>query len=293
MPSIFAGRKHGGFRGARIEGTEKVVCGGSRGIGRSIALAFAAAGCHVSICARGADTLAATKAEIQKAGPGTMHAATCDLACVDVRKRPLIERKALIRDALGKRPKSSLLRYNDHILGDGKEVLAGACKLGLEGIISKRLDRPYRSGRSPDWLKSKCLLSGPFVVIGYARMKGASGAIGSLVLGYYDGATLMHAGRVGTGFSEREAHAIGEGLQAIRTEEPPTPNRLSHEQRNGVIWVRPQLVAEITYRGWSSDGLLRHSSFKALLPDMQPSEVHKPNSHNRLAELPEPAANCK
>jgi bifunctional non-homologous end joining protein LigD len=215
------------------------------------------------------------------------------LNAVDVRNRPLIERKALLRDALGKRPKSALLRYNDHMLGDGKEVLAGACKLGLEGIISRRLDRPYRSGRSPDWLKSKCLLSGPFVVIGYARMKGASGAIGSLVLGYYDGATLVHAGRVGTGFSEREARAIGEGLQAIRTGEPPTPQRLTHEQRQGVIWVRPQLVAEITYQGWSSDGLLRHSSFKAFLPDMRPGEVHKPISLNRLAELPEPAAKGK
>jgi bifunctional non-homologous end joining protein LigD len=196
----------------------------------------------------------------------------------DVRKRPLFERKALLRDALGKRSKSSLLRYNDHMLGDGKEVLAGACKLGLEGIISKRLDRPYRSGRSPDWLKPKCLLSDPFVVIGYTPMKGASGAIGSLVLGYYDGVTLRHAGRVGTGFSEREAHAIGEGLEAIRTEEPPTSQRLTHEQRHGVIWVRPQLVAQITYQGWSSDGLLRHSSFKVFLPDLRPSEVRKPKS---------------
>jgi bifunctional non-homologous end joining protein LigD len=114
-------------------------------------------------------------------------------------------------------------------------------------------------------------------------MKGASRAIGSLVLGYYDGATLVHAGRDGTGFSEREAHAIGGGLEAIRTEEPPTPQRLTHEQRHAVTWVRPQLVAQITYRGWSSDGLPRHSSFKVFLPDLRSSEVRKPTS---LAEDP-------
>jgi bifunctional non-homologous end joining protein LigD len=79
---------------------------------------------------------------------------------VDMRKRPLLDRKSSLRDILGERP-SSLLQFNDHMPGDGQEVLASACKLGLEGIISKRIDRPYRSGRSPDWLKSKCMLNDP------------------------------------------------------------------------------------------------------------------------------------
>jgi bifunctional non-homologous end joining protein LigD len=171
---------------------------------------------------------------------------------VDVRKRPLLERKALLRDSLGKWSKSSLLRYNDHMSGDGKAVLANACKLGLEGIISKRIDRPYRSGRSSNWLKSKCLLSDPFIVIGFTLQAGSK-LIGSLVLGYHDGASLIYAGRVGTGFSEEEAHAMQQALQMTRTEHPPTTQRVSHVQRQGVIWVQPRLVAKVQYRGWSSD----------------------------------------
>jgi bifunctional non-homologous end joining protein LigD len=203
---------------------------------------------------------------------------------LELRHRPLRERKDLLRVLLGKRPKSSLLQFSDHMMGDGNAVLESACQIGLEGIISKRLDRPYRSGRSSDWLKSLCLLTDPFVVIGFVPSKAGSDIVGSLVLGFYDGGSLIHAGRVGTGFSQAEARALWQGLQTIRIETQPISQRLSREQRQDVVWVEPRFVAEVQYRGWSGDGLLRHSSFKALLPKKRPSDVQQAAS--RRAALP-------
>jgi bifunctional non-homologous end joining protein LigD len=123
----------------------------------------------------------------------------------------------MLADILGESSKSSLLRYSDHAGGDGKAVLASACKLGLEGIISKHINRPYHSGPSSAWLKSKCLRSDPFVIFGYTLRDGSE-LIGALALGYYDGESLTYAGLVGTGFTEREALAMGEALRLIRTD---------------------------------------------------------------------------
>jgi bifunctional non-homologous end joining protein LigD len=105
--------------------------------------------------------------------------------------------------------------------------------------------------------------------------------VGSLVLGFHDRGSLIHAGRVGTGFSQAEAQALWEGRQTIRTETPPISQRLSREQRQDVVWVEPRLVAQVQYRGWSADGLLRHSSFKALLPKKRASDVHRDVSRIR------------
>ena len=196
----------------------------------------------------------------------------------DVRRRPLLERKALLRDLLGRPSKSSLVRFSDHMAGDGADVFANACKMGLEGIVSKRIDRPYRSGRSADWLKAKCVVANPFVVIGFVRLKGTSEAIGSLVLGYYAGRTLYYAGRVGTGFSQSDAGAIWEALQTLQTDAPPLHKRLTTEQRAGVVWVKPVLVAQVAYRNWSPEGIVRHASFKAFRQDKRPSEIRKPPS---------------
>jgi bifunctional non-homologous end joining protein LigD len=126
-----------------------------------------------------------------------------------------------------------------------------------------------------------CWISDPFVVIGYVPSKAASEIVGSLVLAFHDGESLVHAGRVGTGFSQTKAQALLEGLRTIRIEDPPISQRLSHAQRKDVIWVQPRLVAEVQYRGWSADGLLRHSSFKSLLPRKRPSDVQQPASRFR------------
>lgn len=144
---------------------------------------------------------------------------------------------------------------------------------GLEGVISKRRDCPYRSGRRDDWLKIKCVQRQEFVVAGYLLSTVNSKAIGALVLGVYEGGKLVYVGRVGTGFTESTARALWKQLQPLRSAAPSFAEKLLTLARKGVVWVRPELVAEVEYRGWTSDGLLRHASFKGLREDKEPRQV--------------------
>ena len=123
----------------------------------------------------------------------------------DLRGSALKHRKATLKAVVETLPGDSIIRFSDHLDGDGETVLAHACKLGLEGIISKRTDLGYRSGRGEHWLKAKCVLGQEFVVMGYVPSTAAGNAIGSLVVGYYEKGKLVHAGRAGTGFSEEES----------------------------------------------------------------------------------------
>jgi bifunctional non-homologous end joining protein LigD len=123
-------------------------------------------------------------------------------------------------------------------------VLRHACAMGLEGIISKRRDCPYRSGRAKDWLKSKCTHRQELVVAGYPPRSDNAQAVGALVLGYYDAGMLTYAGRVGTGFSAAVAQALWKAMQPLRSNSPGLAKKLPAVDRKGVVWVRPELVAE-------------------------------------------------
>ncbi len=194
----------------------------------------------------------------------------------DVRSLPLGERKALLEVLLRKQKKSSPICYSEHLSGDGRAVLTEACKLGLEGVISKRIDKPYRSGRHDDWLKSKCKQSNEFVVAGYLDSSAVKHAAGALVLGYYESKRLVYAGRVGTGFSRRTSGEIWGTLQSMRVETAPFSKPLTPEQAKGVNWVRPKLVAQVEYRAWTGDGLLRQATFKAVREDKPARQVRRP-----------------
>jgi bifunctional non-homologous end joining protein LigD len=191
----------------------------------------------------------------------------------DMRGARLIDRKALLKSVLETLPSPSVVQYSDHMAEDGPTVLAHACRMGLEGIISKRIDRPYSSGRGEHWLKSKCVLGQEFVIIGYVPSTAMSNAVGSLVLGYYDKRGLIHAGRAGTGFSEDEALALHRRLDKMKAERPAFAAPLPPGVEKGVKWVSPELVAEIEYRGWSSDRLLFQAAYKGLLEDRIAGEV--------------------
>lgn len=196
---------------------------------------------------------------------------------VDVRNAPLGERKALL-ELLWKRTRSKRLRFSQHFATDGAALLAEACRLGLEGLISKRHDLPYRSGRRSDWLKSKCIRTDEFVIGGYSISTVDAKAIGALALGAYDGGRLVYAGRVGTGFSHALARTLFSKLKPLKQDAPPFVTQLTAPQRRGVVWVAPQLVGQIEYRSVTSDGLLRHASFQGLREDKPARDVTLPDA---------------
>lgn len=199
----------------------------------------------------------------------------------DLREMPLAERKGALKRLLAPQKKLGLLRYSDHVLGHGATMLTEACKLGLEGIISKRLDKPYLSGRGTIWLKSKCIATDEFVVIGYLDSKPVKNAIGALVLGYYDDKQLIYAGRVGTGFDRKTASALWQNFQSLRTDKSPLASPLDAQQAKDVVWLRPRLVAQVEYRSWTRDGILRHAAFKALRGDKSAKSVAHPSAAQR------------
>ena len=189
----------------------------------------------------------------------------------DLREAPLAERKRLLEGVLG--AGAALLRYSGHFDEDGDIVLRHACRLGLEGIVSKLRDSPYRSGRGKSWTKAKCSARQEFVIAGFVPSTAARNAIGSLVLGVYDGGALRHVGRVGTGFTASVARDLYARLEPMRVSSSPFSNRLSAAEARQVRFVRPELVAEVDVRAWTADGLLRHASFKGLREDKPAHEV--------------------
>ena len=188
----------------------------------------------------------------------------------DLSRMPLADRKQALAGLV--EGSTGAIRYSEH-LSEGEGLFKHACLMGLEGIISKRADRPYRSGRYDDWLKIKCVQRQEFVVAGYLRRSDDPKAAGALVLGVYDGGKLTYVGRVGTGFTASTARALWMQLQPLRASAPSFSEKLPSLARKGVDWVRPELVAEVEYRGWTSDGLLRHASFQGLRHDKDAREV--------------------
>ena len=197
---------------------------------------------------------------------------------VDVRASPLLDRKKRLQHVLAQLPNTPRIRLSPHLTDAGPELLQQACKAGHEGIVSKRIDLPYRSGRLGDWVKAKCVKADPFVVIGFVASPSAPGMIGSLVVGYYDKRTLIYAGRVGSGFTATEARSLKEGLSSIPAPPPPLTKTLTREQREGVQWIEPRFVAQIEYRAWTREGILRHSTFKHFRDDKRPEQITKPAS---------------
>jgi bifunctional non-homologous end joining protein LigD len=189
----------------------------------------------------------------------------------DLRKLPLLERKAALAEIVGA---PGVVRYSEHF-DDGAGLFRQACAIGLEGIVSKKRSAPYRSGRGKDWLKIKCSMRQEFVVAGFVPSKAHAKAIGSLVLGYYEGGKLMHAGRVGTGFTGPVALGLYDWLSPMQIPSSPYAKRLARVDARDVRFVRPELVVEVAFRGWSSDGLVRHASFQGLREDKRPEEVRR------------------
>jgi bifunctional non-homologous end joining protein LigD len=191
---------------------------------------------------------------------------------IDLRGASLINRKAALAGLLDGHG-SGILRYSEHFTEQGEVVLRHACRLSLEGIVSKLANAPYRSGRTKSWLKSKCIDSDEFVIVGYVPSTTQRRIVGALSLGYYHKGKLTYAGRVGSGFSAAVAEDLWRRLESIRIEAPQLDPPPPPEVRRNVRWTKPSLVAEVELRGWTADGIIRHSVFKGLRQDKQVADV--------------------
>ncbi|MCD2181845.1 DNA ligase D [Rhizobium sp. GN54] len=189
----------------------------------------------------------------------------------DLTAATLVRRKALLRTIVSS--ETGMLRYSADFEDDGEVLLKHACRLGLEGIVSKVACDPYRSGRSKGWLKAKCALSQEFVIAGWVPSSTARKAVGSLVLGVYDGDRLEHVGRVGTGFSHALALDLARRLERLKADASPFAAPLTAVEARGARFVRPELVAEVKFRAWTADGHLRHAAFRGIREDKSPKDI--------------------
>lgn len=185
----------------------------------------------------------------------------------DVRPLPLIARKELLARMV---PRSGPLRFATHVDAQGEALFAEIGKLGLEGIMGKRKDAPYRAGRSPSWVKLKSERTGDFVVVGFSPPKGGRTGFGALHLAAYDGEALVYAGKAGSGFTEKGLVAARERLEPLRRATPACTGDLSKEK--GHVWLEPTQVAEVRYLEWTNDRLLRHPVFLRFRDDKPPQD---------------------
>ena len=186
----------------------------------------------------------------------------------DVRDRPLLERKRLLRALL---TFEGPVRYTPHRRKGGEEYFAEACRKGWEGLIAKRTDAPYATGRTDRWLKFKCEAGQELVVVGWTDPEGSRVALGALLLGYHDGDDLVYAGKVGTGFSQSVLRDLHARLSKLEVDESPcTKGTLP---RKAVHWARPRLVAEVAFTEWTSANQLRHPRYLGLRTDKSAADV--------------------
>jgi len=195
----------------------------------------------------------------------------------DLRPLPLSERKALLKRLL---PATGPVRFADHVEKKGQELLQAAAGMGLEGVVGKRADAPYRAGRSADWIKVRLDRTADFAVVGYTKPEGARTGFGALHLACWKGGGLAYAGRVGTGFSARDIREIHQRLQSRVRKTPACARAPSGKDH---VWVEPELACEVRYKEFTADGNLRHPAFLRLRED-------KPVEECACEEAPEPTA---
>lgn len=187
-------------------------------------------------------------------------------------KTPLRERKEVLAQLLETAGDVGVLRYSDHIEGNGEQFFKQACKFGIEGIVSKRANSLYESTRSRNWLKIKCIKRQEFVIAGYTLSdKGIP--FSSLILGFYEKGKLIYAGRAGTGFSNMQRVELKKMLDRIARNTKPFEQIPKDPGLRRAIWAEPKLVGEVAFTEWTDEGIIRHPSFQGLREDKKPQEV--------------------
>jgi bifunctional non-homologous end joining protein LigD len=194
----------------------------------------------------------------------------------DTTALPLRARKSLLRGTLSFR--SRTLRCTPHRNAEGEVLFATACAQGWEGVMAKLADAPYVGRRSGDWLKFKCSAGQELAVGGFTEPTRSRVGLGALLVGYYEAGDLVYAGKVGTGFSQATLRELRQRLDALETPDSPfrgdDVRRAARGSGGGAVhWVRPELVAEVAFTEWTTDGRLRHPRFIGLRDDKRPRDV--------------------
>jgi bifunctional non-homologous end joining protein LigD len=200
----------------------------------------------------------------------------------DARSLPLTERKRLLQKLV---PSIGPIRFADHVAGRGADLLEAAQRLGLEGIVCKRASSPYRRGRSADWIKVRFHRADDFVIVGYTEPKRGRVGLGALHLAVHEGQGYRYAGRVGTGFSDRQLEDLHRRLEAGRRDSPAVTGTLPKGREH--VWTNPEIVCEVRYKEWTADGQLRHPVFVRLREDKAPEETERAAAE---PEAPSPPA---
>jgi bifunctional non-homologous end joining protein LigD len=196
---------------------------------------------------------------------------------LDLRRLALAERKRRLREALRESP---MVRFSEDLRGSAQEILAGACELGLEGLIGKQAGSVYASGRTRSWIKLKCRARQDFVIGGITPPRGSRSGFGALLVGTFDPAgKLRYAGKVGTGFDEHLLKALMQRFAPLRLPHPPFADP---PREKGVQWLRPALVCEVAYAEKTDEGILRQASFLGLREDIPAKQVGEEKPQQQL-----------
>jgi bifunctional non-homologous end joining protein LigD len=195
----------------------------------------------------------------------------------DLRKLPLVKRKEILKKVL---PETGPLRYSEHFEKNGEALYEQVMRLGLEGVMAKKADSPYRDGRSGDWLKIRADKIDDFVVVGFTKGKGSRSGFGSLHVGAYKDGKLVYCGRAGSGFSGAQLDEVSATLSQLVRKTPPCepPEGGALPKGSDHTWVEPKLVCDVRYKEITKDGLLRQSVFLRFREDKKPEDVVMPGS---------------
>ncbi|GJH17821.1 DNA ligase D [Caballeronia novacaledonica] len=209
----------------------------------------------------------------------------------DLRNVPLVQRRSILK-ALIEPVEDPVLRYSQDFAFHADDLLKSACDMALEGIIGKRIDSTYVSGRSTSWIKLKCRRRQEFVIGGYSEPAGSRGQFGALLLGVYDThGKLQYAGRVGSGFDHATLIAVKKELDKREVKRMPFASEPQERSRTPVHWVKPELVAECNFAEWTKERIVRQASFVSLRDDKPARQIVKevPASAKKVASKKAPA----